>query len=513
MYNHVQGLRRRGHHLESWCPDTADQKYLPLGALIKEHVVPLGGRHDLFRDPARSLSVTKELLQAMEDQCRSCADEINGGGFDILFGNACQYLRTTPIAGLINIPSAICLHEPFRWFYEAMPELPWIVPAQSFERSPLLSFREFRRRLSRWSALNSIRTQARAELEYAKRFDLILANSVFSRETILRTYNLDSKICYLGVDTEYYKPTGESKEPFVVGLGTIYDRKGVDRAIRAVATIPQASRPALVWIGNGAWDYQLEEYKRLAERLKVRFTAKIHILDQEVISLLSRATAMICTPRLEPFGLAPLEANACGTPVVGIAEGGIKETIRDGINGFLAREDDRECLGQLIRTFVDDPPLAARMGAQARSYVEAEWNLKKCTDTIESHLSTLRDNMSAKAQLADSRRLLDLKPTNNIRSNVEEKTIRKSQLRMKGWAHIKGRDSSGSEIFILIKNQSETQLLRTAKITRKDVTQHFNDDNDYDESGFSAEGTIRLHEPFTVGILVTRSSEMAFQIV
>ena len=84
---------------------------------------------------------------------------------------------------------------------------------------------------------------------------------------------------------------------------------------------------------------------------------------------------------------------------------------------------------------------------------------------------------------------------------------------MKGWAHIKGRDSSGSEIFILIKNQSETQLLRTAKITRKDVTQHFNDDNDYDESGFSAEGTIRLHEPFTVGILVTRSSEMAFQIV
>ena len=94
----------------------------------------------------------------MEDQCRSCADEINGGGFDILFGNACQYLRTTPIAGLINIPSAICLHEPFRWFYEAMPELPWIVPAQSFERSPLLSFREFRRRLSRWSALNSIDT-------------------------------------------------------------------------------------------------------------------------------------------------------------------------------------------------------------------------------------------------------------------------------------------------------------------------------------------------------------------
>ncbi len=395
LYTHVQGLLQRGHYLESWCPETADQKYLPLGKLIKEHVVPLNGRPEVFHNPARRLSATRLLLSSMEAHCGVCADAINGGDFDMLFANPCMFLRTTPIGGLVNLPSIILLHEPYRWFYEAMPELPWIAPATS--ATPAFFFRALLERATRLSRLSTIRVQARAELEYLKRFDVVLANSIFSRETILRTYNIESRVCRLGVDSEYYRPTGEAKEPFVVGLGTIYHGKGVDRAIRAVGWIAAAKRPTLVWIGNGASDHELEGYKRLSRALNVDFIPKIHIPDSEVISLLSRATVMVFTSRLEPFGLAPLEANACGTPVVGIAEGGVRETIKEGLNGFLAPDADPERLGTLIERFIDDPRLAIRMGADAREHVRAMWSMDACTDSVETALFALASAKSARA--------------------------------------------------------------------------------------------------------------------
>lgn len=95
---------------------------------------------------------------------------------------------------------------------------------------------------------------------------------------------------------------------------------------------------------------------------------------------------MIYTSRLEPFGLAPLEANACGTAVVAIAEGGVRETIRHGVNGFLVPEDDSKKLGALLNRFIDDPELSYSMGKRARKHVEENWNMKMCTNNIENQL-------------------------------------------------------------------------------------------------------------------------------
>jgi len=385
LYNHVKGLLDRGHYIESWCPDTADTDYLPLGKVIKENVVPLQKKRSLYHSPVRPIGITRELLDTLETHCSVCAEEILRGKFDVLFANACMFLRTTPIAKYLNLPSALYLGEPYRWFYEAMPELPWIAPLPFFQQKP--SFGSIRDYFVRQVSLTGIRLQARAELEYAKRFDRILVNSVYSRESVQRAYNLNSKVCYLGIDTDYYQPTGEPKENFVVGLGTLYHGKGVDRAIRALGTVAREKRPDLVWIGNGALPEALNEYKALAASLQVNFIPRIHIPDPEVISLLSRALAMVYTSRLEPFGLAPLEANACMTPVVGVAEGGIRETIRDGVNGFLVADDNPQGLGERICRFLDNPQLAAEMGAKARDYVKETWNLQQCTDNIERHLT------------------------------------------------------------------------------------------------------------------------------
>jgi glycosyltransferase involved in cell wall biosynthesis len=383
LYYHVKGLIERGYEVESWCPDTADQKFLPLGSLVKEHIVPLNNRRAFVPGPIRPAGKIKAMVSAMEDHCRKCAEEIKGRNFDLVFANACMFFRTTPLAKYLDVPSLIYLGEPYRWFYEAIPELPWI-STRAFENPSKV--KKFLASILHGSLQEGVRLQALKELEYARAFDRILCNSSYSRESILRAYDLESTICYLGIDADLYHPTSAAKQKAVVGLGTIYHAKGVDRAIRAVATIDPERRPALIWIGNGANARDLQDYTHLAAENNVTFIPRIHLPDAEVVELLGTAAVMIYTSRLEPFGLAPLEANACGTPVVAIAEGGVKESIRDGVNGFLVNQDDPGELGKLIAQFTSDLEYAKRFGEQAKDYVLKNWSLKNCTDNLENIL-------------------------------------------------------------------------------------------------------------------------------
>lgn len=382
LYNHVKGLLERGHYVESWCPDSADQAFLPMSALIKENVRPLRKRAGHYHDAVRPLKVVREIIAVLDEHCRACAHEINQQGFDLLYANACMYLRTSAIAQYVALPSAQYLGEPYRWFYEALPDLPWIAPMSlGFSPRGVMDF------IANHLKLSGIRIQAHMEREYARRFDRILVNSLYSRESVLRAYNLEPLICPLGVDVEKYRSTGEAKEDFVLGVGTIYYGKGVDRAIRAVAELPAARRPRLVWIGNGSW--KLEELEQLAGSLGVAFEARQNIPDAEVISLMSRARAMVYPPRLEPFGLAPLEANACETVVAGIAEGGVRESIVDGVNGFLVPQDDPRLLAGAIQKILELPDGAAEMGRRARRHVVEHWSLERGTNQIDSILTAI----------------------------------------------------------------------------------------------------------------------------
>src|SRR5213080_2229991 len=95
LYDHVTGLVQRGHHVECWCPPTADRTYLPLGKDIPEHLVPLGHAssqvEDAKRNAVSSVLHIRRRLAAMDEHCRICADEISRGDFDVLFANSCSF--------------------------------------------------------------------------------------------------------------------------------------------------------------------------------------------------------------------------------------------------------------------------------------------------------------------------------------------------------------------------------------------------------------------------------------
>lgn len=386
LYDHVRGLVARGHQVEAWCPPTADPDYLPLRSLIPEHVIPLAIPVPFHRSDEWqvTLKVARELA-AMDTHLQQCAAEIMQGGFDVLFANTCLFFRTTAIGRHVALPSVLYLQEPYRWLYEALPRLPWLAPPQRAPRS----MSDLRRRFVDWRSIRNSRIQAREEVNNAAAFTRILANSYFSRESILRAYGLDARVCYLGVDAEHFHDAGLPREDYVVGLGSCTPEKNVALVIEALGAVPEP-RPKLVWVGNIAnKDYQLA-MTELATARGVTVDFRIAISDAALTDVLGRAMAMIYAPRLEPFGLAPLEANACGVPVIAVLEGGVRETIQHEVNGLLS-DPTPPALAQAVIRLRDDPALARRLGDAGRRVVAEHWSVSAAAERLEHHLLDVAD--------------------------------------------------------------------------------------------------------------------------
>jgi glycosyltransferase involved in cell wall biosynthesis len=386
LHYHVAGLIRRGHQVESWCPPSAETGYLPLGELVPEHVVPLPDRPP---EPSTRWEIRRRLLDggrkrvhAMIEHSRRCADDIGRGGFDIVFANTCHEFLSPYIGRFLRSPKLLYLQEPARPLYEAMPELPWL--AIPDDGRPWWNLVKWKYRAIDYLHNAANRRKALEEVTNARAFDTILANSFYSRESILRAYGLDPRVCYLGIDTHLFRPLGLARRRMIVGLAAFHRTKGVETAVEAVGCLPEP-RPPLVWIANSASDVYIDEMHRLARDRGVDLQIKLLLPDDEVVRLLNEAAVMLYVSRLEPFGLAPLEANACGTPVVAVAEGGVRETIQDGVNGLVVDRDPAR-IAQALTRLLDHPAEAREMGQRAAAHVARQWGVEQSVDRLESEL-------------------------------------------------------------------------------------------------------------------------------
>ncbi len=398
LYDHVRGLVARGHEVEAWCPTIADADYLPLSGLIPEHRLALPSpkvrqRPALINELAQPYHEVLDRLFQMDQHCRECAAQIEAGGFDLLFANACQWFRVTSIGRHVSLPCVLYLQEPYRSLYESLPRLPWLALP---ERQGRWTLEELTLRLRDAAQNHALRIQAREERDNAAAFDTILANSLFSRESILRAYGLDAKVCYLGIDTQAFCRRDVPVENQLVGLGSFVPEKNIEFCINAVSLVPPP-RPRLVWIGNAANPPYLESLRRLAADREVTFEPKLRITDDELISLLSRSAAFVYASRLEPFGLAPLEAGACSLPVIAVAEGGVRETIFDGLNGLLV-EHDPAAMAVAIDHLRNEPDLARRLGATGQRLVRERWSTDAAIDRLEQRLTETFERRGATRQ-------------------------------------------------------------------------------------------------------------------
>jgi glycosyltransferase involved in cell wall biosynthesis len=340
-----------------------------------------GGQFSL--EPYRQV---RSFIEAFHAHCRACAEQINQGGFDLVFANSCRLTGSPPLAPYVRAPSVLYLQEPRRWLYEVLSplrQMPW-VEVKLWGRYWWTPTR-LRHFASEMARVQSLRILAREEQDSLLAYDQVLVNSHFSRENLLRTFGCDPRVCYLGIDTEQFRPSHSLRETFIVGLGAVAPHKNVALAVRAVAALPEP-RPPLVWIGNTSVSGYAAEMRALATELGVDLRISEMVTEAELVETLGKAAVMLYTSRLEPFGLAPLEANACATPVVAVAEGGVRETIVDGVNGILCDADPAELAAGLQR-LLSNPTLAREMGEAARKRVEERWALESAIDRLDERLT------------------------------------------------------------------------------------------------------------------------------
>ena len=377
LQNHLHGLISAGHEVEVWAANPTANGFIDIPQGVKLHTVPLVRHQKLsFIDKVSSIFLKNDRnLKEMEKHSKQCAEEINAGNFDLLFANSCYYYAAPMIGRYItNIKKIVYLGEPFRAFYEAQPRHVWF-PPESVEGNWL--------RRSYWSPffadlwrVRNARVQMREERRNAKAFDKILVNSIFSQETVERAYNLGSEVCYLGINTHLFKPTHSTTQNYVIGLGNFYQNKNPKLAIQAIAEIKE-NRPDLVWVANMIDDAYYHKQKQLAEELGVKLIIKKLVTDQELVNLLNGALCMIYTSRLEPFGFAPLEANACGLPVVALNQGGLRETIIQNMNGFLCSKNKFE-LAEKVQLLVNDAEKRTKMSQFAVENAQKNWSIEAC---------------------------------------------------------------------------------------------------------------------------------------
>lgn len=377
----------RGHYVESWCPSTADQNYLPLGEIIDEHIVPFEwqpkAKHAFGKEALKSQNLISKL-RSMEMSCRIAAEQISKQDFDLLFANACIFFRTSPIGRFVALPKLLYLQEPFRWLYEALPRLPWIAypPPRRYWWSP----RYLKPFIKDWIEVQASRVQAREELTNAKSFDRILVNSYFSRESILRSYGLDAHVCYLGINSDRFIYQRKPREDFILCVGAFTPEKNVEFIIKSIALL-RDPKMRLIWIANSIpsrWFY--ENMLAVARTVEVELEVFENVTDEELIDFYNRASLMVYAPRLEPFGLVPLEANACGLPVVSVPEGGLRETIKNGINGIVVNHEPNS-VSHAIQKLLDEKEYLFSLRKSCINYVKEFWCFEKAIDRLEEQFT------------------------------------------------------------------------------------------------------------------------------
>lgn len=283
-----------------------------------------------------------ELIQ-LHNLHKRISKDIENKQYDLLFVHASKYTEAPFILRFSSVYKIFYCHDPhYRMIYESILDIP----------EGLDPVRYMYERLNRY-------IRKKIDRKNIDKTNLLIANSIYTKKETLKTYGKMSKVCYLGVDEELFKPK-KSKKMFDV-----------------------------LFIGS----YQeIDGYPLLMESIKLMKTKpKIKILviedqwisdDQKLRDLYLKSKVTVCLAANEPFGLIPLEAMSCGTPVLAVNEGGYKESIKNGKTGILVSRNSR-LISKKLEWLLNSPKTLNSMSNSCRKHILDRWTWDISVRNIE----------------------------------------------------------------------------------------------------------------------------------
>ena len=374
LYDFVKYLKNVGHQVDVHVPSTADETHLPLKDIASGfHVYPL--RRTTMGVAVTSVRYLLPFFHSLADikwTHQRIADAINAGPYDVVFSEQDQFTLSPFLLRYLKKPAVYYCPQPSRvheaglcWSELLPPHLPVY------------------KRVWRAHLRGAVPKIDRENASFAK---YILTNSYFTRESILRAYGLNSFVSYLGIDTAVFRPLGLAREHFILSVGACHPHKGFDFAIRALSFLDRRTRPKMVIVSNATTKVWEAHLVQMAAGLGVDLTIKKLISDSELVRLYNMAKVFVYSSILEPFGLAPVEAMACGTPVVAIKEGGVRESVVANETGFLTDRDE-EAFAAALGELLQNDRLREQMGARGVEVVRSFWTLEHAGARLASHLN------------------------------------------------------------------------------------------------------------------------------
>ncbi|MFC7848693.1 glycosyltransferase [Arthrobacter sp. NPDC057388] len=207
----------------------------------------------------------------------------------------------------------------------------------------------------------------------------------------LRAMGIDTRrvsIAPCGVDLDLFSSDGPADAPSrshrILSVGRLVPRKGVDLVIRALPHLVEAGfgDVELLIVGGdadaGGQDPEARRLLDLARELGVAAHVELRgqVPREAMPGLFRSADAVVCTPWYEPFGIVPLEAMACGVPVVAAAVGGLTDTVVHQGTGLHVPPKDPEAIAEALATLLASPELRAKLGraGERRAKTRYSWN-------------------------------------------------------------------------------------------------------------------------------------------
>lgn len=366
------------HEISIFSLSTADHEFCDLRPYCAGHTVDSFQPLPLARRPFGRINQAIRVLDLarLARLERQMASRIDRGGYDLVFVHNCQFSVAPAILRFSGTPTVYYCQEPPRLAYEPRVERP---------HNQQSAAKRFAGRLDPLPSLYraALRHSDRASTLSAS---VVLVNSYYSRETVYRIYGIFSHVCPLGVDSGHFRPLNARKENRVLSVGALTPNKGFDWIVRALAVIDPVRRPSLQLISNFVDPAEDGYLRRLASESAVSLEIRVGVSEEELVLAYNRAMVTAYTPIMEPFGFVPLESMACGTPIVGVKEAGVRETVRDGETGLLV-DRDPAALARAIESLLCDPDHAQELGRNGRLHVVNEWTWDHSVDTLEGFLA------------------------------------------------------------------------------------------------------------------------------
>jgi glycosyltransferase involved in cell wall biosynthesis len=265
----------------------------------------------------------------------SAMESLDLRGYDLVLSSSSAWAHgVIPAEGAVHV--CYC-HNPFRYAWNAREET--LAARGAFGRAALgLIFQRWRQ----WDWIA------------AQRVDAYVANSETTRLRVHRYFGRDATVLHPPVESARFAP-GPVGDAYVV-LSELMPHKRIDVAVRAFNDLGLP----LVVIGNGP------EYRRLRRLARPNVTFTGRVSDAEAAARLAAARALVVTAT-EEFGIAAVEAQAAGRPVIALADGGVCETVIDGVNGTFYARPEPEALAAAVRGFdalAIDPAACVRNAAR-----------------------------------------------------------------------------------------------------------------------------------------------------